>query len=137
MNRNTRCQLVTLRWAILTLGIGRDIQAEEPLDLAKTAAEQAVQVLKDPALKGPAKKKERIERLKEIINPIFDYEEMARRTVGQHWRRRTRSEREEFVRLFRAFLEKVYPDKVDFYDAEKVNFGHGTIDEDYAQSNRL
>jgi phospholipid transport system substrate-binding protein len=113
--------------------MARHIQAGEPLDLVKTAADKAVQVLKHPALKGPAKKKERIERLKEIINPIFDYEEMARRTLGQHWRRRTPAEQEEFVQLFRAFLERIYSDKVDFYEGEKVVFGRETIDQDYAQ----
>ena len=85
--------------------------------------------LKDPKLKSPDKKKERIERLKEVINPIFDYEEMARRTLGAHWRRRTPAEQEEFARLFRAFLERIYSDKVDFYDGEKVVFGRETVEQ--------
>jgi phospholipid transport system substrate-binding protein len=53
--------------AVFSLGIAPYIQAGEPLDLVKTAADKAVQVLKDPALKGP-EKKDRIERLKGIIN---------------------------------------------------------------------
>jgi len=95
--------------------------------------EKAIQVLKDPQLKSPDKKKERIERLKEIINPIFDYEEMARRTMGSHWRRLTPAEQREFYNLFRGFLEKVYSDKVDFYDSQRVTFGRETIDQNYAQ----
>src|SRR5581483_6349259 len=90
----------------------------EPLELVKTAADKAIQILRDPKLKAPDKKKERIERLKEAINPIFDYEEMARRSLGQHWRRRTPAEQEEFTQLFRAFLEKIYSDKVDLYEGE-------------------
>jgi ABC-type transporter MlaC component len=49
-------------------------RAGEALDLVKSAAERAMATLKDPKLKSPDKKKERIERLKEVINPIFDYE---------------------------------------------------------------
>jgi phospholipid transport system substrate-binding protein len=104
-----------------------------PLNLVKSAAEAAVAVLRDPKLKSPDKKKDRIERLKEVINPIFDYEEMARRSLGWHWRRRSPAEQEEFAKLFRAFLEKIYSDKVDLYDGEKVTFGRETIEQDYAQ----
>lgn len=127
-----RSSWVVLAASILT-GIASPLLAGEPLDLVKSAAERAIQVLKDPKLKAPEKKTERIERLKEIINPIFDYEEMARRTMGPHWRRRTPAEQEEFYRLFRAFLEKIYSTKVDFYDGERVAFGREAIDGDYAQ----
>jgi ABC-type transporter MlaC component len=53
---------------------------------------------------------------------------MARRTLGAHWCRRTPAEQEEFARLFRAFLERIYSDKVDFYDGEKVVFGRETVE---------
>jgi phospholipid transport system substrate-binding protein len=107
--------------------------AGEPLDLVETAVDKAIQVLRDPQLKTPEKKKERIERLKEVINPIFDYDEMARRSLGQHWRRRTAAEQEEFAQLFRAFLEKIYSDKVDLYEGEKIVFGREAVDGDFAQ----
>ncbi|HKY09304.1 MAG TPA: ABC transporter substrate-binding protein [Candidatus Binatia bacterium] len=123
--------LVGLAMALATnLGVSR---AGEPSDLVRSAAEGAIAVLKDPKLKSPEQKKERIDRLKEIINPIFDYNEMARRSLGAHWRRRSPAEQEEFVRLFRGFLERVYSDKIDFYDGQKVIFGKETVEQDYAQ----
>ena len=105
-------------------------QAGEPLEVVKSAAEAAIAILKDPNLK---EKKERVEHLKAIINPIFDYNEMARRSLGAHWRRRSAAEQEEFSRLFRAFLERIYSDKINFYDGQKVMFGRETIEQDYAQ----
>jgi phospholipid transport system substrate-binding protein len=107
--------------------------AGEPLDLVKSSADRATAILKDPKLKSPDKKQERIERLKEAVNPIFDYEEMARRSLGAHWRRRTLAEQEEFAKLFRAFLEKVYSEKIGLYDGERVVFGREMFDQDYAQ----
>jgi phospholipid transport system substrate-binding protein len=71
--------------------------------------------------------------LREALNPIFDYEEMAKRALGTHWRRRTPAEQEEFVKLFRDFLERIYSDKVDLYGGEKVRFGRELIDKDFAQ----
>jgi len=107
--------------------------AGEPLDLVKSAGEQVIAILKDPKFKTPDKRKARVERLKEIINPIFDYEEMARRTLGAHWRRHTPAEQQEFIKLFRAFLEKVYSEKVDLYEGERAEFERESIDQDYAE----
>jgi phospholipid transport system substrate-binding protein len=117
----------------IALGAAVFAHAGEPLEVVKSAVERSIGVLQDPKLKPPDKKKERIEHLKEILNPTFDYEEMAKRTLGPHWRRRTPAEQVEFTRLFRAFLEKVYSDRVDLYDSERVVFGREIIDQDYAE----
>ena len=111
----------------------RGVIAGEPLNLIKSTTDRALLVLKDPELQPKNKKKERIERLKEIINPIFDYEETAKRALGTHWRRRSPTEQQEFVRLFRAFLEKIYSDHIDQYANEGINFGREIIDGDYAE----
>jgi phospholipid transport system substrate-binding protein len=117
--------------SIFFAGLASVCRAGEPLDLVKSAGERAIAVLKDPKLNSPDKKKERVERLKEIINPIFDYDEMARRALGAHWRRP--AEQEEFARLFRAFLERIYSDKVDLYEGERIVFGRETVEQEYAQ----
>jgi phospholipid transport system substrate-binding protein len=120
---------------IFTLGVGwaRFAQAGEPLDLVRAAVDKAIQTLKDPKLQSQDKKRERIDRLREALNPIFDYEEMAKRALGTHWRRRTPAEQEEFVKLFRNFLERIYSDKIDLYGGEKVRFGREVVDKDFAQ----
>ena len=134
MQLHLQHRLAIMLIATITLGVADGISlAGEPLELVKVATEGAIAVLKDPKLKSPDQKKERVERLKEIINPIFDYNEMARRSLGAHWRRRSAAEQEEFVGLFRAFLERIYSDKIDFYDGQKVMFGRETVDQEYAQ----
>jgi phospholipid transport system substrate-binding protein len=111
----------------------RELPAGEPLNIVKSATERALQVLKDPQLKSKEKTAQRIERLKQIINPIFDYEETAKRALGVHWRRRTPAEQREFVKLFRAFLEKIYADRIDEYAGERIIFGREIIDNEYAE----
>jgi phospholipid transport system substrate-binding protein len=112
---------------------GTVVQAGEPLEIVTSVADRVTAILKDPKFKTPDKKKERVERLKEIINQVFDYDEMARRTLGAHWRRRTPAEQQEFLKLFRAFLEKIYSEKVDLYQGERMIFGREYIDGDYAE----
>ena len=129
--------LARIRWVLLLVlaefGIASALLAGEPLELVKVSANRAIQILKDPKLQSKEKKKERIERLKEIVNPLFDYEEMARRSLGPHWRRRTPQEQQEFVKLFRDYLEKTHSDKVDLYAGDKVIYGRETVEDDYAQ----
>lgn len=133
MEHRIQRNLPVILTTVVFLGLARLCIAAEPLDLVKAAADGATAVLRDPKLKSQDKKRERIERLKEIITPIFDYEEMARRSLGAHWRRRTAAEQGEFARLFRAFLERIYSDKVDLYEGERVVFGRETLEQDYAQ----
>jgi len=125
--------LVAWALALISHMDGTLALAGEPLEIVKSAGERVIAVLKDPKLKAPDKKIERVQRLKEIINPIFDYDEMARRTLGAHWRRRTPAEQQEFLKLFRAFLETVYSEKVDLYEGERAVFGRETIDQGYAE----
>ena len=122
-------------WLVLLFGLTvvRLANAGEPLDVVKAATERAVQVLKDPKWLSKDKKKERVERLREVVDPIFDFEEMAKRSLGPHWRRRTPAEQQEFVKLFQDFIEKVYSDKIDLYDGEKIVFSRETLDQDFAQ----
>jgi phospholipid transport system substrate-binding protein len=107
--------------------------AGAPLDLVRTTVDRAIQILKDPELSSPDKKQERVDRLREALAPIFDYEEMAKRALGPHWRQRTPAEREGFVKLFRDFLERVYSDKIGLYGGEKVRFGREVMDNEFAQ----
>ncbi len=124
-------------WIIL-IGIGClnlavTAHGGEPLNVVKAAADKAIQVFKDPKLQTKDKKKERIDRLRAIAHPIFDFEEMAKRALGPHWRKRTQAEQQEFVKLFRDFLEKIYSDRVDLYAGGKVIFGRETVEEEFAQ----
>jgi len=107
--------------------------AGEPLEHVRTAVDQAIQILKDPNLKSNDKKSERVDRLKKIVNPLFDYEEMAKRALGSHWRKRSSAEQEEFVKVFRDFLERIYSDKIDLYNGEKILFTKERLDQDYAE----
>ncbi|HEY7560476.1 MAG TPA: ABC transporter substrate-binding protein [Candidatus Binatia bacterium] len=111
----------------------RELPAGEPLNVVKSTTERALQILKNPQLKSKEKRAQRIERLKQIINPMFDYEETAKRALGVHWRRRTPAEQREFVKLFRAFLEKIYADRIDEYAGERIIFGREVIEDEYAE----
>jgi phospholipid transport system substrate-binding protein len=108
-------------------------QSGEPTEKIRFALDKGIKVLDDSELKAEDRRKELVERLKGIVYPLFDFEEMARRSLGTHWRKQTSEEREEFVRLFTGFLQASYADKVGLYDGQKVTFGREVVEGDYAR----
>ena len=133
MRRKIRQLEVCVFTFVLSLASLPRAQAAAPVDLVRTTVDRAMLILKDPKLGSPDRKQERVDRLREALNAIFDYEEMAKRALGPHWRQRTAAEREEFVKLFRDFLEKVYSEKMFLYAGENVRFGREVIDNEFVQ----
>jgi phospholipid transport system substrate-binding protein len=105
--------------------------AATPREQIQSSVEKVIAILKDPNLK--AKKNERIEQLRQVIFPKFDFTEMAKRSLGADWQRRTPEEQQEFVKLFTELIESSYVSNLDSYNGEKVIFTGDKQDGEYAQ----
>lgn len=104
-------------------------------DLGKLVMEtidKGLVVLKEPSLKGNDKVNERRQKLWETISPIFNFEEMSKRALGQHWKKRSDEEKKEFVGLFTNILKDAYIGKTDAYSGEKVILIKERVDKEYA-----
>lgn len=75
----------------------------------------------------------RLERLRAAVLPLFDFPEMARRSLGAHWRRRTPEQRQEFTRLFTRLLEQTYASRIASYKGQRMHFIREAIDGRFAQ----
>ena len=71
--------------------------------------------------------------LKKTISVIFDYDEMAKRSLGKHWNPRTPDEKKEFTELFATLLENSYASKIESYNNEKIVYIKNTVDGDYSE----
>jgi phospholipid transport system substrate-binding protein len=96
--------------------------AGAPGDRVRETVDKLLTILKDPRLKGESKKIERREKLKEVINQRFDFTEMAKRSLGPEWRRRSVEEQNEFAKLFADLLEQAYLERIESYNGEKVQY---------------
>ena len=82
-----------------------------PLVKVRTTIDEIVNVVE--ALPGDDKKAERREKLRLLINPVFDFQEMAKRSLGPHWKECTPEEQAEFVSVFSDLLAKTYLGKIE------------------------
>jgi phospholipid transport system substrate-binding protein len=88
----------------------------------ETEVGKILQHLKDPAFKELAKE-EQIEKIRYIINTVFNYTELSKRTLGRQWRNFSPEQQAEFKQLFGKLLESSYADRVLAYTSEKIEFG--------------
>lgn len=103
-----------------------------PTDQIKSTVDKALQVLRDPKLKPQTKVTERRQQLKQVLFTRFDFTEMAKRSLGANWRRRTPQEQDEFVRLFTEVLEHAYAEIIETYLDGKLVFLNEKIDGSFA-----
>ena len=62
---------------------------------------------------GDDKKAARRVKLREVINPKFDFDEMARRSLGSNWNTITPAEQADFTKVFSELLARTYLSKIE------------------------
>jgi phospholipid transport system substrate-binding protein len=78
-------------------------------------------VLRDKSLAGKERRPQRVAALREIVDRVFDWAEMARGSVGVQWRRMNEQQRSSFVAVFKDVLATEYMDDIDrFQGTEKL-----------------
>jgi len=131
MKFKTRLFLMAAVFSVLWIGKAAD--AGEPTEAIRNAVNQGVEILRNGKLDDQDRRAQVIDQLRQIVYPLFDFAEMARRSLGSNWRRLNPRQQREFVSIFTALLEKTYADQIELYDGQKVVFGRETIDGEYAQ----
>jgi phospholipid transport system substrate-binding protein len=81
--------------------------------------------MQTPEFKG-MERDAKLTEIRNIINEIFDYQELSRRTLGREWRKFKPEQQKEFVNLFAQLLENIYADRILAYTHEKIEFGKET-----------
>jgi len=94
--------------------------AEETL---RDTMDDILQVLKEPAQKGTQAYQEERSKLEQIINDIFDFQELSARAVGLHWKRFSDEQKQEFAKAFADLLGQKYLDRIQSYKNERIVFG--------------
>ncbi len=118
--------------ALFLLVSAQEAVAGAATDQLKGAIDRVVATLDSPALKGDGKVLERRTAVRKIANEIFDFNEIARRSLGRYWQPLTEPQRTEFVFLFGDLLERSYISKIELYGGEKIVYSGERVEADLA-----
>ena len=80
----------------------------QPLDTLKEPIGQILDILKDPRYQEASQKDLQHDKIRELINKVFDFNAIARRAVGRYWKRFNLKEKKEFTEVFAELLSNSY-----------------------------
>ena len=122
-------------WALVLLAILSPVHgvwAGAPTDQLRDGVNRVFKILRDPELAGDTNAVQRRKAILAAAGNIFDFNEMAKRSLGPYWAARTPAERSEFVALFTDLMQQSYISKVDQHGGAKVIYRSETVDGDHA-----
>jgi phospholipid transport system substrate-binding protein len=114
---------MTITLTILAAFWAAPCGAEEPMEALKPPVEEVLAILKDSRYQSDEHKAEQLDRLHRVIRELFDFTEIAKRTLARNWRSFTPQQRKAFSEVFAELLENTYTGKIrgEFQD-EKIVF---------------
>jgi phospholipid transport system substrate-binding protein len=122
-------------WSLILLFVLAPVPgawAGAPTDQLRGGVDRVFKILRDPAMAGDANVTQRRAAILTAAGTIFDFGEMAKRSLGQHWTERTPAERSQFTALFTELMQHSYINKVDQHGGAKMVYRGETIEGDHA-----
>jgi len=119
--------LVGITFSSVVIGV------EPPTLVVRGTIDEVIHVVTDEGLKKPDQAAHRRKLLEETIGKLFNFEEMAKRSLAAHWKHRSEADHQEFVPLFQALLSKTYSGKIENYSGEKVQYLKERLQDSFAE----
>ena len=126
-----------IMWVLVgsLLLVGHAIRAEagEPLDKIRVTVDDVMDIIANKNLD----EQQRRTQIRQAVLKRFGFDEMAQRSLGQHWRTLTPQQQKEFVDLFTDLLERSYINRIESYRGgrqgvrytkEDISGGNATVD---------
>jgi phospholipid transport system substrate-binding protein len=98
-----------------------------PRDVVQLAVNRVIVAMQE----DPSRQHARAE-IRKAAASLFDFDEMARRTLTRHWTGRSPQEQAEFVRLFTDLLERSYIGRIESWSGEKILYTSEAVDGSFA-----
>jgi phospholipid transport system substrate-binding protein len=129
MSRSLRSNIIVAGALVLIISASA-AWAGSPTEVVKNVIGNALNILNNPAYS----KSEKTRMVKGLVDPHFDYREMAKRSLGATWGSIGAGQRDEFVRLFADLLESSYSDKIEKYAKNvRIDYTGEILEGQYAE----
>ena len=121
--------LVLLCYLFLLTGAG----AGDPTEQLRSTVDKVLTIVRSSNPKSKTQVVDQRAQLIAAIYPRFDFQEMAKRSLGRHWARRSPEEQREFVGIFAALMGRAYADNIESYTGQNVVYTREKEDQNYAE----
>jgi phospholipid transport system substrate-binding protein len=101
-----------------------------PMSVAQDVVNQALKILASSSTPLPQRRRE----LRALVEQHFNFATMSRSALGYNWRSLSHDQRAQFTKLFTAFIEVAYLDKIQDYQGQQVQIvGEHSLGDGYAE----
>ena len=109
--------------------------ATEPMAVIKEPVDAVIAILNDPQYKVPGKKRLQRDEIWKTVRPMFDFEEISKRTVARNWKDFSEAEKTAFADVFAQFLGNTYIDKIqgEYHNERIAYIGQDFYSDVYAE----
>lgn len=129
MRKLVLCSALFLFSAVVVGGGSSPVVAEQdavsPRGEMQTTLDSLVSIVTE--YKGDSNQKVRRDKMRQVIEPKFNFEEMAKRSLGVKWKSITQKERDEFVDLFSELLARTYLGRIEKVEKNMVEIKSETL----------
>jgi len=116
-------------FTVLSLFFQDALCQKVPTECIRTILDEVMAVQTDPQLKGQEFRNKRRTAIKRIISQNFDFDTMARQSLGPYWERLEEAKQIEFKAIFQDLFQESYTRLVlDFLVREKILYTKEDID---------
>ena len=115
--------VMTLSLFVLTVPV---IHAGDVEDI-NSMVKKKVAVIFDLLGKQDIEKNERNEKIVRELNEIMDFQLAAYLSLGKHWKKISKTQKKEFVKIFQQYINNYIVEKIDLYTNQKIDIGNSNI----------
>jgi phospholipid transport system substrate-binding protein len=133
MVRQRGVAAVALLLLVFCIVLPEPSRAGGPTEQMRTTLNKVLAIVRNSNSNSEGQKEDVRTRLTEVIYPRFDFTEMAKRSLGSHWGRRSAEEQREFVKVFTGLLGRTYADSIESNSTQSMLYMREIADKDYAE----
>jgi phospholipid transport system substrate-binding protein len=131
--------MMTTTWIGIAISVAWLLVAESavaspavgPSEAVEAAVARVLSIAQDGQAAG-APVADRSGEIRRIAGEMFDFDEISRRALSQHWQALPPEEQAEFVTLFRDLLERSYMAQIEACGGERITFVGESIEGNFA-----
>lgn len=104
---------------VVALSVAAVRGPSEPEQVIRRGVDDVLAVLRDPRTQPASERAQRIARLRQVADRLFDWPEMSQRCLGPAWRTIDATQRRRFVDVFPDILASAYLDDLDKFRGDE------------------
>lgn len=106
-----------------------DAAKGDPMSILKDTQKKLQEIVDREIKPGDKKaKKKRAEEIKALLEPLFDFDHLAKKALAKHWDKRTKGERKAYKYWLKALLKNAYLRSLNPGSKKKLNKADGRIE---------